>query len=158
MAPELMFDEENYSYEVDIFSFGMVLLEVLRRGKVGHDGFAERSPRTKFRLDEGELRAQLPKDAPESLVILALQVPEPYLDPYRDPYLDPYLRPYLVPYLDPYLRPYLVPYLSSWSSWPCRCPSPLFSLCQAMPPPLRAPTNITFPLSPPSLCSAWRTT
>jgi serine/threonine protein kinase len=46
MAPELMFDEENYSFEIDIFSFGMVLLEVLKRGKVGQGGFAERNPRT----------------------------------------------------------------------------------------------------------------
>ena len=46
MAPELMFDEENYSFEIDIFSFGMVLLEVLKRSKVGQGGFAERNPRT----------------------------------------------------------------------------------------------------------------
>lgn len=46
MAPELMFDEQNYSFEVDIFSLGMVLLEVLKRGKVGHSGFAERNPRS----------------------------------------------------------------------------------------------------------------
>ena len=50
MAPELLFDEGNYSYEVDIFSYGMVLLEILRRGKVGHLGFAERSPRSKYVL------------------------------------------------------------------------------------------------------------
>lgn len=47
MAPELLFDEGNYSFEIDIFSFGMVLLEIMRRGKVGFNGFAERSPRTK---------------------------------------------------------------------------------------------------------------
>ena len=47
MAPELLFDEGNYSFEIDVFSFGMVLLEVMRRGKVGTDGFAERSPRSK---------------------------------------------------------------------------------------------------------------
>lgn len=46
MAPELMFDEDSYSFEVDMFSFGMVLLEVLKRCKVGHAGFAERNPRT----------------------------------------------------------------------------------------------------------------
>lgn len=48
MAPELLFDEGNYSFEIDIFSFGMVLLEILGRGKVGHAGFAERSPRSKY--------------------------------------------------------------------------------------------------------------
>ena len=60
MAPELLFDEENYSYEVDIFSFGMVLLELLCRAKVGHEGFCERSPRTLFRLDEEDVRKHLP--------------------------------------------------------------------------------------------------
>ena len=45
MAPELMFDEDSYSFEIDVFSFGMVLLEVLKRGRVGHGGFAERSPK-----------------------------------------------------------------------------------------------------------------
>ena len=44
MAPELMFDEESYSFEIDVYSFGMVLLEVLKRQQVGHNGFAERSP------------------------------------------------------------------------------------------------------------------
>ena len=48
MAPELLFDEGNYSFEIDIFSFGMVLLEIMGRGKVGHGGFAERSPRSKY--------------------------------------------------------------------------------------------------------------
>jgi serine/threonine protein kinase len=47
MAPELLWDEEIYSFPVDIFSFGMVLLEVLKRAKVGQHGFAERSPRDK---------------------------------------------------------------------------------------------------------------
>jgi serine/threonine protein kinase len=73
MAPELLFDEENYSFEIDVFSFGMVLLEIIKRGKVGHDGFAERSPRSKFQLDEDLIRSMLPTDAPESLVVLALQ-------------------------------------------------------------------------------------
>ena len=48
MAPELLFDEGNYSFEVDVFSFGMVLLEIMKRGKVGTEGFAERSPRSKL--------------------------------------------------------------------------------------------------------------
>ena len=46
MAPELMFDEDCYSFEIDVFSFGMVLLEILKRGRVGHGGFAERSPKS----------------------------------------------------------------------------------------------------------------
>lgn len=46
MAPELLFDEE-YNSAVDLFSLGMVILEIVRRSRVGQDGFAERHPRDK---------------------------------------------------------------------------------------------------------------
>lgn len=72
MAPELFFDED-YGPSVDIFSFGMVLLELIARRKVGEQGFAERRPATKFELDFEATRAVIPSDAPESAVILALQ-------------------------------------------------------------------------------------
>lgn len=70
MAPEMLFEEE-YTNSVDVFSFGMVLLEIMRRDKVG-DCFAVREPRNLFRIDEDTLRESLPSDAPPSLVTLAL--------------------------------------------------------------------------------------
>ena len=71
MAPEMLFEEE-YTNSVDVFSFGMVLLEIMKRQKVAEGGFAERDPRKLFRLDEDEIRAALPADAPPSFVALAI--------------------------------------------------------------------------------------
>jgi serine/threonine protein kinase len=75
MSPELLFDEE-YSNSVDVFSFGMVLLEVMKRQQVGKRGdkcFAARYPQNSFTLDVEAVQAALPPDAPPSLVMLALQ-------------------------------------------------------------------------------------
>jgi serine/threonine protein kinase len=72
MAPELLFEEE-YGVESDIYSYGMVLLEIMKRAKVGENDFAMRPASQAFRLDEELTRSQLPADAPESLVILAFQ-------------------------------------------------------------------------------------
>ena len=46
MAPELHFDEE-YSFSVDIFCFGMVIFEILKRQQVGKNGFLVRKPKEK---------------------------------------------------------------------------------------------------------------
>lgn len=70
MAPELMFDEV-YSMGVDVYSFGMVLLEIMKRVKVGSDGFAKRMPQNNFELDLDAVQAQIPPDTPPSLVLLA---------------------------------------------------------------------------------------
>eukprot|EP00953_Heterococcus_sp_UTEX-ZZ885_P039826 20392-Heterococcus_DN1.PRE.6 len=66
MAPEMLFDED-FSHPADMFSFGMVLLELITRRKVGEDGFARRSPAKLFALDEDEVRAAAPSDTPPSL-------------------------------------------------------------------------------------------
>jgi serine/threonine protein kinase len=71
MAPELLFDEE-YTKAVDVYSFGMVLLEIMKRCKIG-DGFATRKPQNKFILDLDEVEAAIPGDAPKSMVVLARQ-------------------------------------------------------------------------------------
>lgn len=75
MSPELLFDEE-YSNSVDVFSFGMVLLEIMKRQQVGkraNHNFAARYPQNSFTLDVDAVQEALPNDAPPSLVMLALQ-------------------------------------------------------------------------------------
>ena len=75
MSPELLFDEE-YSNSVDVFSFGMVLLEIMKRQQVGkraESSFAARYPQNSFVLDVDAVQEALPTDAPPSLVMLALQ-------------------------------------------------------------------------------------
>ena len=46
MAPEMLFDEE-YSLGIDIFSFGMVLFEILKRDQIGSGGYLVRRPQDK---------------------------------------------------------------------------------------------------------------
>jgi serine/threonine protein kinase len=50
MAPEMLFDEE-YTLAIDIFSFGMVLFEIIKRDQIGdhhHSGsFLVRRPQEK---------------------------------------------------------------------------------------------------------------
>jgi serine/threonine protein kinase len=72
MSPELMFDEE-YSYSADIFSFGMVLFEMIARKAIGKDKFILRRPSTKFQIDEQCLDEVIPADTPSSLLCLAKQ-------------------------------------------------------------------------------------
>jgi serine/threonine protein kinase len=70
MAPEMLFQEE-YCSGVDIFSLGLVFIEIMARRKVGFDGFVERKPKNNFEIDMDALAAQLPDDAPASLKLLA---------------------------------------------------------------------------------------
>jgi RND superfamily putative drug exporter len=65
-----MLFEEEYTASVDVFSFGMVLLELMRRQKVGESGFAEREPRSLFKMNEEALhKAELLSGLP-TLVML----------------------------------------------------------------------------------------
>ncbi|CAM9406613.1 unnamed protein product [Ectocarpus sp. 4 AP-2014] len=70
MAPEMLFDE-SFSYPADMFSFGMVLLELITRKKIGENGFARRTPAKLFALEAEEVRQESPPDAPDSLLNLA---------------------------------------------------------------------------------------
>lgn len=71
MAPEVLFGEE-YDDKADIFSFGVVLAQIVTRKVPGREGFLERHPRDKFRINEDELRSAIPDGAPESLEELVL--------------------------------------------------------------------------------------
>lgn len=70
MAPEILF-EEDYNSEIDIFSFGLVLLEIITRKLIGVDGFAIRKPNNKFHLDFDSIFEHFPANSPTSLNILA---------------------------------------------------------------------------------------
>jgi serine/threonine protein kinase len=75
LSIELLFDED-YSSSIDIFSFGIVLLEILGRKHAGMDDFAVRKPQSNFVLDREVVQADIPDSAPPSLVMLALQCTE----------------------------------------------------------------------------------
>jgi hypothetical protein len=70
MAPEVLWGEV-YDERADIFSFGVVLAEMITRRPPGKNGFLERHPRTKFKMDIDQLRAAAPPDTPPSLLELA---------------------------------------------------------------------------------------
>lgn len=73
MAPELHFGEtESYGQPADVYSMGMVLVELATRQKASV--VAARSPRTKFTLDEADLRSKMEAaEAPGSFIELAMQ-------------------------------------------------------------------------------------
>jgi len=67
MAPEVVFGE-SYDDRADVFSFGVVLAEIITRRAPGRDGFLMRLPRKKFAADAEEVRAAAPPDTPASLL------------------------------------------------------------------------------------------
>lgn len=71
MAPEIAMGMD-FNVSADIFSFGMILCEVVS-GKEPSADFLVRSPRNMFALDENELRQHVQPDCPEDLQVMALQ-------------------------------------------------------------------------------------
>lgn len=72
MAPE-MFLDEDYDESVDIFSFGVVLMELLCCRVANQDGFLVRLPQHKFRISVDEFRDALPASCPPAFARLAEQ-------------------------------------------------------------------------------------
>ncbi|TDH73031.1 hypothetical protein CCR75_007649 [Bremia lactucae] len=72
MAPE-MFLDEDYDQSVDIFSFGVVLMELLCCRVANSDGFLMRLPQFKFRVLLPQFRDALPASCPLPLAALAEQ-------------------------------------------------------------------------------------
>ncbi|OQS00302.1 kinase [Thraustotheca clavata] len=70
MAPEIYFDEA-YDQNADIFSFGVVLIELICHRHVNTDDFIMRNPNQQFRIDIDEFRSATPPDCPQSLSLLA---------------------------------------------------------------------------------------
>uniref|UniRef100_K3WFE8 PH domain-containing protein n=1 Tax=Globisporangium ultimum (strain ATCC 200006 / CBS 805.95 / DAOM BR144) TaxID=431595 RepID=K3WFE8_GLOUD len=72
MAPE-MFLDEDYNESVDIFSFGVVLMELLCCRVGNEDGFLMRLPQHKFRIQVSEFYDALPESCPPAFARLAEQ-------------------------------------------------------------------------------------
>jgi len=70
MAPEVMLGHP-YDLKADVFSFGMVLVEIMTRAKVGED--IRRGPETLFKVDQSLLEGMVPHDCPPAFIQLALQ-------------------------------------------------------------------------------------
>lgn len=72
MAPE-MFLDEDYNESVDVFSFGVVLMELLCCRVANQDGFLSRLPQHKFRICVPEFHNALPESCPPAFARLAEQ-------------------------------------------------------------------------------------
>lgn len=72
MAPEVVFGEE-YDERADLYSFGLVLVEMITRRIPGKNNFLMRLPKKKFAIDFEELRAAVPSDIPSSLLECTIQ-------------------------------------------------------------------------------------
>eukprot|EP01090_Pellita_catalonica_P008030 TRINITY_DN1867_c0_g1_i3.p1 TRINITY_DN1867_c0_g1~~TRINITY_DN1867_c0_g1_i3.p1 ORF type:complete len:520 (-),score=103.10 TRINITY_DN1867_c0_g1_i3:254-1720(-) len=68
MAPELILGME-YDEKIDVFSYGIVLCEIITRVKVSKE--LERVPQNAFGLDNEKFRKLVPEDCPKGFSILA---------------------------------------------------------------------------------------
>ena len=65
MAPEVIWGE-SYDERADVFSFGVVLAELMSWRRAGEAGFMARTPRGGFRLDEEQVLAAVRAGAPRA--------------------------------------------------------------------------------------------
>eukprot|EP01125_Pyxidicula_operculata_P002971 TRINITY_DN1299_c0_g2_i2.p1 TRINITY_DN1299_c0_g2~~TRINITY_DN1299_c0_g2_i2.p1 ORF type:complete len:117 (-),score=28.91 TRINITY_DN1299_c0_g2_i2:136-486(-) len=68
MAPEVILGKE-YDETADIFSFGMLLFEIITRKDVGK--LIPRAVQDQFQINDNKLRPQIPRDSPKHFVELA---------------------------------------------------------------------------------------
>ncbi len=79
MSPEALLGED-YGFSSDIFSFGIMLFEMLCERVPGEAGFMVRSPRDMFVLDMDDLQEKRPAGAPDSLWTIATDCCDPDVD------------------------------------------------------------------------------
>ncbi|KAJ0399063.1 hypothetical protein P43SY_008683 [Pythium insidiosum] len=72
MAPE-MFLDEDYNENVDVFSFGVVLMEMICCRVANKDGFVMRLPQHKFRVVLSEFQDAMPASCPAAFARIAEQ-------------------------------------------------------------------------------------
>ena len=71
MAPEQIL-AQDYGTSVDIFSMGLIFIEIMTLRRVGEDDFIMREPQTRFQPDFDAIRDAVPEDTPQSFVDLIL--------------------------------------------------------------------------------------
>ncbi len=79
MSPEALLGED-YSFSSDIFSFGIMLFEMLCECVPGEAGFMVRSPRDMFVLDMDDLNEKRTVGTPDSLWTIATDCCDPDVD------------------------------------------------------------------------------
>lgn len=70
MAPEVL-TGHPYGDKADVFSYGIVLFELVTRQKV--KGVVTRDPKSGFKLDINDFKKYLPSDTPRSFIKLAVE-------------------------------------------------------------------------------------
>jgi len=68
MAPEVILGKD-YDETADVYSFGMLLFEIITRKDVGK--LIPRAPQDGFKINESKIRPQIPRDCPKHFVELA---------------------------------------------------------------------------------------
>jgi len=68
MAPEVILGKD-YDETADVYSFGMLLFEIITRKDVGK--LIPRAPQDGFKINESKIRPQIPRDCPKHYVELA---------------------------------------------------------------------------------------
>eukprot|EP00301_Raphidiophrys_heterophryoidea_P021512 c5918_g1_i2.p1 GENE.c5918_g1_i2~~c5918_g1_i2.p1 ORF type:complete len:683 (+),score=160.00 c5918_g1_i2:182-2230(+) len=73
LAPEML-TKNDFGLPTDIFSFGLILCELISGRSVGENGFVVRSPETEYEVDERDVIHNVLEGCPPSLLHTTLQM------------------------------------------------------------------------------------